>query len=335
MEINLYEELNRESVQRLMSYTDWLSRDETFTINICCGGGQILASWGIAAKLKQAKARGCTLKANIHGLCASMMTAILPFFDEVNALDLATDTIMIHRGAYPETDDDGNEIEVTPEMQKRLDGDNIDIFNALASRVDSAKLKALKGYTLADLFDSKKPRVDCWLTAKEAQEIGLVNKLISMDAGATKTYQYAVATASIKSLKATAATAVTKTPITMDLATLKANHPEVYAQAVAEAKQGMKTEDDPCAGCTKKTKAQDKGAEATTEATTEATVMAVLSKLGLSALTTTAAGSPAAVNSAAVLEAEAKKQAEAVAAAKVKETEAVSEVEKELKEILK
>jgi hypothetical protein len=91
------------------------------------------------------------------------------FFNEVVAFDVST--FMIHRAAG---------IVESKEEQEFLKGVNAKLREKLEARIDQAKLKEIKDVTLDDIFDGES-RIDVFLTAEQAKEIGLVSKIERID----------------------------------------------------------------------------------------------------------------------------------------------------------
>src|SRR5690606_28059643 len=68
----------------------------------------------------------------------------------------------------------------SPEEQAFLDGVNKDLRAKLTSKIDAEKFKEITGKTINDLFDSK-DRIDVWLTAKQAKQVGLIKKIVKLN----------------------------------------------------------------------------------------------------------------------------------------------------------
>lgn len=138
---------------------------DEFTLRVNSPGGDVFAGYGIASKMREMEAK---VVAKVDGIAASMAAMLLLFADEVHMGTQAR--VMIHRAdARVEND----------EQQAFLDGINADLKEMLKAKIDSSKLKELKGVTLRQIFDPKQ-RIDVWLTAREAKAIGLVDKVIKL-----------------------------------------------------------------------------------------------------------------------------------------------------------
>ena len=264
--VQLYSELTRESVASLMNYVDWYAGSDSVQFDICCGGGEVLASWGLVAKINAAKAKGSLMVANIHGDCESMATVLLPFFDVVTALELNSKNIMIHRASYSD-DYEPNENE-----QAEIEAINKDIYAALASKIDLTRFKEVTGYELSFLFDKKNDKLECYLTAKEAKYIGLVDKIIPLTTETRKTNALAIAAcADNKKPTVTAAKADNiNNKKVMDIQKLKTEHPDLYKEVFESGKVEGEAEAE--------AEAAKQSATVTAQGLTEAQVIALVEK---------------------------------------------------------
>lgn len=295
--VQLYSELTRESVASLMNYVDWYAGSDSVQFDICCSGGEVLASWGLVAKINAAKAKGSLIVANIHGDCESMATVLLPFFDVVTALELNSKNIMIHRASYSD-DYEPNENE-----QAEVEAINRDIYNALASKIDLTRFKEVAGYELSDLFDKSNKRVECYLTAKEAKYIGLVDKIIPLTTETRKTNALAIAAcADNKKPTVTAAKADNiNNKKVMDIQKLKTEHPDLYKEVFESGKVEGKAE----------AEAAKQSATVTAQGLTEAQVTALVEKGIAAAMLKAAPVTQTAKAQAAIAQAENKPAVEA------------------------
>jgi ATP-dependent protease ClpP protease subunit len=192
-------------------------------------GGNVFMGWGIIGKMKEIPGK-VTMK--VDGFVASMGTNILIFSDDSEALDVSR--IHLHRA-----DAEVN----TPEEQEFLNGINKDIRSKLAMKVNEAKLKELKGVTLDDIFDPAK-RVELWLTAYEAKEIGLINRIVKLDPlQITAMEQRFMIAAQLtpESLNSNKNLQTKNKPMKPE--ELKAQHPETYAQIYSEGRNAGSTEE--------------------------------------------------------------------------------------------
>lgn len=295
MEIPLYRPIDSQTAESMMSYLGWMNEGDNATIRMYCPGGEVEAAWGIAAKMQEMRAKGCTFSAKVDGMAASMAGVLLAYFDNTEALSVSN--IMIHKaslGIDPET---GDEVQPTPIQKEQLDKINKDLKSALSAVVDNITLKAIKGYDLNDLFAPDKPRIDCWLTAKEAQKIGLIKTVVALNPVTKNIMAKAVALAynpAAELPKPTAGTAGQKSNAKMTAEELKKSDPECYKAiftdgAKAYQKKCVDTLDvdesempEPDSECApKKSKAK---AKAVTEDQISAAVEAKLKEYGLTSI---------------------------------------------------
>lgn len=189
------------------------------TMRMNTPGGGVLNGYGVLAKMKEVQAEGRKVNIKIDGAAMSMGAQFLLYGDKVTALDVSQ--IMIHRAdMLVETDEDKAYL-------KRI---NNDLQSKMLKRVDSQKLKELKGYSVEEMFASEK-RVDIYLTAKEAKQIGLVDEIVKLDPKEAKAF-------SDKYFATAAQQEVIidnkKPEIKMTLQELKEKHPSVFAEAKQE-----------------------------------------------------------------------------------------------------
>ncbi len=187
---------------------------EDIVVRVNSPGGSVLSGWGIIAKMTERKNK-TTIK--VDGSAMSMAAMALLFADNVEALDVST--IMLHRASMYVS---------SPKDQEFLDKVNKDLRSKMESKIDGEKLKELKGVSIKDLFDSEE-KIDLHLTAKEAKQIGLVDKINKLDpkeASAYSNYLFSVAASAAGSVQKN------KNHTTMNVEKLKIEHPEVYAQVI-------------------------------------------------------------------------------------------------------
>jgi len=222
-EIYLYSGIYDFTAERLIESMEEF-KDEDISIRINSPGGNVFAGWGIASKMREHKGK---VNIKVDGIAASMAAVLLPFANFVEVSDVTR--IMIHKASgYAETEAE----------KELLDSINSEMKAKLKSKINNQKLKELKGYTIDSLFNAEE-RVDLWLTAKEAKAVGLVdkiNKLNTSEAKAfeNKMYQIAALDNGAKDKEKIN----TEKPVKMDLNKLQAEHPELYAQIVADAIAG-------------------------------------------------------------------------------------------------
>lgn len=196
--------------------------DQDITLRINSPGGQVLAGWGIIAKMGERS--GQTI-VKVDGGAMSMAAMICAFADRVECLDVST--FMLHRASgYVENDED----------KAWLARINKDLRSRLESKIDSDKMKELTGYSVKDLFEGEKA-IDLFMDAKTAKAVGLVdkiNKVVPKEVMAfnNKFFKTAATGAAVELLK----------PKTMTKEEFKAAHPAAYAEIFDAGKIAGATE---------------------------------------------------------------------------------------------
>lgn len=187
------------------------NKSEDVIIRANSPGGSVFAGWGIASKMREHEG---VITMKVDGAAASMAGLLLLFADKVEALDVSN--IMLHRAnMFVESEDD----------QKFLDKINKDIKVKMKAKIDSKKLKEIKGVSVDDIFSSEE-RIDVWLNAQEAKSIGLVDKIHKLTTAEAKLLEdkfYNIAASAAKPEKE-----MSETKITAE--SLKTLYPEVYKE---------------------------------------------------------------------------------------------------------
>ena len=199
------------------------NKSEDIVIRANTPGGNVFAGWGMIAKIKEHEGN---IKMKVDGYTASMGTIVLAYVDDTEALDVSR--IHLHRA-------DG--YVNSPEDQKFLDGINKDLRAKLTSKIDADKFKEITGKSIEDLFDSK-DRIDVWLTAKQAKQVGLIKKIVKLDPTEIAAINRMNIAASLEQDPPKESNPTNPKPSNkvMTLEELKAQHPGLYAQAVAAGK---------------------------------------------------------------------------------------------------
>lgn len=228
-ELILYSGINRYSAETAVNQLNLIDDNEDLTVRINTPGGNVIDGWAVISRLSErtAKTNGV-----IDGQAASMGAMMLLFFDNVVAND--TSLIMFHKAAYASWYDPS-------ESEKAL----LDKINKQFEAKIKKKVSGKEGSIefLAKLFE-KDVRNDVELTMKEAKKLGIVNEIRTLQPKAYYgTQMVAMYEDDNLYVKANA-----KTPQSsgdnnnnlkiesMDLVKLKAEHPALYAQVLAEGK---------------------------------------------------------------------------------------------------
>lgn len=192
--------------------------DEPITIRANTPGGNVMAGWGIIAKMQE---HG-NVNMKIDGSVASMGTFITIFANKVEALDVSK--VHLHRASmFVDSQED----------QDFLDSVNADLKKKLKAKINEAKFKEITGISINQLFDADK-RINVTLTAKEAKQVGLVDKVITLKPSEVKAFQdsfYKIA-ASKKDVDEPITQPIKNKPKpkTMNIETLKAEHPDLFKE---------------------------------------------------------------------------------------------------------
>ncbi len=199
--------------------------DDNLDIAYNTPGGSTFQGWTLINSVAGFKGK-TSLRATGH--VASMGIPLCVMVDHCEALDVTQ--FMLHR-AIMWTD---SEDEV--KLLKRI---NADIHKKLKAKIDDKKLKEISGFNLKEIFEAE-PRVDVWLTAKEAKDINLINKVVKLERKAEAQaffsgFESPIAETEVKEKEIESKENKTnhKKDNQMDLEKLKKEHPEVYKAAVA------------------------------------------------------------------------------------------------------
>jgi len=207
---------------------------EDITLRINSPGGSVFAGWVMAKKIID---HDGTVNMKIDGMAASMAAVLTLFADSVEMTDVAR--IMIHKASVSFFANDAE--------RELVNTINDDLKKKLNARIDNKKLKELKDVTINSLFAEEEPR-DIWLSAKEAKDIGLVDKVVKLK---TAEVRAMITGTGVFNIAATAEPTVDPPKkeepknITMTLEEFKAQHPAIFAEAKLEGHtEGVKAEND-------------------------------------------------------------------------------------------
>jgi len=223
---------------------DWTAEDfiremnaangEDVTIRINTNGGSPIDSYGMIAKQQEYKGK---IKIKVDGKAYSTGAFMLLYSNDVEALDVSE--FLFHRAAYGSYIE-GSTDNFTPELKANLNRINGIYRKAMEAKLDVAKFEKMKGVTLDQLF-SLDTRIDVKLNAKEAKEIGLIDKIVNITPSIKAQVESLYMGVAAKSAGIEFAPAKIESkqdfPIikksTMDINKLKAEHPDVFAQVKA------------------------------------------------------------------------------------------------------
>jgi len=232
-EVILYGDVNEYSASIFLAAMGLVSDEDSLNVRINTNGGNPGYGWGIVAKFAEHKGEK---KVSVDGRAYSMGTYFLCYADNAEALDVSE--FLIHRAAYPSW------VESNPDYfdettRAQLARTNASLKKALFNKIDSEKLQVimdskpeLNGAKVKDIF-SMDQRLDVFLTAKEAKEIGLINKINKI----TPEIKASIDSKMLE-LAATFKMAAEHNPTPnptniMTLEKIKAENPALYSQIIA------------------------------------------------------------------------------------------------------
>lgn len=276
-EILLYGTIYNYTAQDFISKMEE-AKSDAVNIRVNSGGGEVLYGYGMIAKFKEHAKRKTV---QVDGDASSMALMFVLYAANTKAISQAR--FVLHRASYGEWFEKSTYF--TQAHKDELLKINKDFEAALRAKIDVNALERMKNVTLANVF-SLDTRIDVNLTAKEAKEIGLIEEIIDLTPDVKADIEAKMlAHAEVESGLKLAAKTPTEVPVntntTMTLEKIKAEHPAVYAQILAEGeKAGIKKEQDRVGAWmawaevdAKKVKEGiDKGEEISAKATQEFTV---------------------------------------------------------------
>lgn len=182
------------------------------TMRVNSGGGDVHSTWGIIAKMIE---HG-DVSIKVDGAAMSSASNLLMYAKSVEALDVSN--FVLHRAdGYISNPDD----------QAFLDKVNKDLKAKMTAKIDADKFLAITGYTIEQLFNPE-TRINVYLSAKQMKEIGVVTKINKVNPSEIKAFNEQMRIAANHQIEKP----VNKNSMT--LAEFKAQHPAIYAEAVAE-----------------------------------------------------------------------------------------------------
>lgn len=228
LEILFYGEVTNFSVASLIGRLAE-AKNQKANINVLTNsaGGDPDPGFGLIAKMREYP-YGKMM--TVHGAAYSTAAFAALFVDKVRAIEQAK--FLFHRVAAFNMAD-----EKLPVMVDLLTSRNNDLRKAMEEKLDISAFERISGVTLDELF-SLENRIDVVLDANQALEIGLVTEIIPLPAReAEEINSRMVMAASANSLGIKPIEIEKRKNKSMDLEKLKKEHPEVYAQALLEARQ--------------------------------------------------------------------------------------------------
>lgn len=236
-QILLYGEIFGFSSEMFLTEMETL-KDDDIELRIDTIGGNPEAAFGMISKFQEHEG---SKKIKVDGRAFSMGAFFLCYAEDVEALDVSS--FVLHRAAFPEWME-ASETFFDDERRARLEDVNKSLRKALEAKIDVAKFEKISKVTMDELF-SMDGRIDVRLNAKQAKQIGLINKVNNI----TPQIQANINSYNDEMIQMAAKyvgdnpTAKEEVPqvnkvvnknTNMDLSKLKAEHPALYAQVKQE-----------------------------------------------------------------------------------------------------
>lgn len=231
-EILFYTSINSYSVADFIGQLE-ANKGNDICARIYCPGGDVYATYGMIAKWNEHPVSKKRMK--VDGRADSSAAFMLCSSDDNECLSISKFTF--HRAAYPSWIEN-DKARFTDGLKASLNETNLDL-RALIERVCTAeKWLEVTGVSLDDMF-SLDSRIDVEISAKQAKELGFVQKIIPLTQAKQKEINAICGTVGIAAIyteaeiKATTTTS-TENKKSMKAGEIKAAHPEAYAEILAE-----------------------------------------------------------------------------------------------------
>lgn len=205
-EICLYGDIWDWTAQDLIMKIGFSDRSQPLDIRINSNGGSVFAAYGMAAKIRE---HG-DVKIKVDGIAASSAAYLCLFGKSVECLDVSN--FMFHRAAMDGTP--------SKEDLAQIEKINGELRAKLESKVKPEDFERESGVSIKDIFEAD-DRVEAWINARQAQKIGLVDKVVKLTT--------AQATAYYKGLEVFAKSTQEKNKV-MTLQEIKASHPALFEE---------------------------------------------------------------------------------------------------------
>jgi ATP-dependent protease ClpP protease subunit len=142
---------------------------DTVIVRMNTDGGDPLMGHGMVARLQEFEGNK-TVK--VDGKAYSTGFFMCLYADNVECLDVSQ--FMVHRASYGEWFEKSEYF--TQPLRENLASINADLEKAFRNKLNVAEFEKIKGVKVKDIF-SMDSRIDVFLTAKEAKQVGLVSKI--------------------------------------------------------------------------------------------------------------------------------------------------------------
>ena len=235
-EVLLYGQIYAQSSIDFINGISAVGEDDELSVRVNTNGGDVLYGWGMVAKFNEFKG---VKKIKVDGSAYSMGACFLAYADVENVEALDVSEFLIHRAAYPSWYEDNYMSDSEKENLKTI---NSSLHDAFKNRIDVNKFKEISGKTLKEVF-SMDGRIDVFLTAQQAKQIGLIGKITKITP--TKKAEISAINQRIAANYTGGKNKNTNNfnPSKMTKEDFKREHPEAYAAIVNE---GVTAERDRC-----------------------------------------------------------------------------------------
>jgi ATP-dependent protease ClpP protease subunit len=206
------------------------AKDGDVCVRLNTPGGETLTGMGIIAKYNE-HPKGKKIK--VDGQAMSFGAFMCCFADEVECLD--SSQFLFHRSAFADWIEKDPTI-FTDDLKAVLTKNNTALRAGMESKLDLGKFRAISGKTLDDMF-SLDSRIDIRFTAEEARQIGLVQKVIPLNAAKKIEINALCGSAGMAAFYDVSVTPTVQPSNTKKMITaseFKTQNPEAYASIVAE-----------------------------------------------------------------------------------------------------
>lgn len=242
-QVLLYGNINTYSAADFVTAMDEAKNDD-IVVRVNSGGGEPESGWAAIGKFKE-HTKNKVLKG--EGKVYSMAAFAFCYSNNSECYDVTQ--WLLHRAAYADWVENSDSMD--PAMWESLKKVNDLLKAALEAKVDKAKFKKVTGYTTDEMF-AVPGRLDIEITAEQAKELGLVNRVIKITPDITAQINRDVESYYAKAAKREVdlRIAAEVTPIIqpknnnkMTLEELKTQHPAIYTAAYNEGKTAGVTEE--------------------------------------------------------------------------------------------
>lgn len=224
-EILIYGDINKWSASEFITSVNKIEGD--LVVRIDTNGGDPQSTFGMVAKFNEYEG---PKKVKIDGRAYSSGFFFVAMVDEVEALDVSE--LMVHRASYSDWFE--NSEYFTDELKANLDRINKNLRKKFEAKIDIEKFEKIAGHTLDEIF-SLDSRIDVFLTAKQAKQIGLISKVKKLDSNIKAQIEdFAKISASYNPVVAKKDKPKQKIE-KMTIEKLTAEYPDIVAKIVADA----------------------------------------------------------------------------------------------------